>query len=70
MTEIVRRYSKDGTIVVWQPNLCTHSGVCVRGLPEVFNREAHPWVEMNGAPVEQIEDQVRKCPSGALSLGE
>lgn len=36
----------------------------------VFNREAHPWVDMNGAPAQQIADQVRRCPSGALSLDE
>lgn len=70
MTEVVRRYTKDGLTVLWQSRICTHSGVCVRGLPMVFNREAHPWVDMNGAPAQQIADQVRRCPSGALSLDE
>lgn len=70
MTDIVRRYTNEDVTVVWQPRLCTHSGICIRSLPAVFNREAHPWVDMNGAPVQQIADQVRRCPSGALSLDE
>lgn len=62
------RYEKDGVTVVWQPELCTHSGVCVRGLGIVFNPQARPWVDMAAAPVEQIAAQVRQCPSGALSI--
>jgi Iron-binding zinc finger CDGSH type/Divergent 4Fe-4S mono-cluster len=37
------------------------------GLVEVFNPRAKPWVKMNGAGTGRIIEQVRKCPSGALS---
>ena len=30
-------YTNGEIVVVWQPHLCIHSGVCVRMLPEVYN---------------------------------
>jgi hypothetical protein len=36
-------------------------------LIEVFNPRERPWVKMDGATTERIIEQVRKCPSGALS---
>jgi uncharacterized Fe-S cluster protein YjdI len=32
------------------------------------NLDARPWVNIDGAEPQQIVDQVRKCPSGALSI--
>jgi uncharacterized Fe-S cluster protein YjdI len=60
-------YSKDGTTVVWKPSLCIHSAKCVLGLGSVFNPQARPWINMDAAPSERIVEQVKKCPSGALS---
>ena len=60
-------YNKDGITVIWKPELCIHSAKCVLGLGSVFNLSARPWINMDGAPVERIVDQVKKCPSGALS---
>ena len=65
---IVKRYTKDGVTVVWQPALCIHSKVCWHQLPEVFNPRVKPWVDMNGADAERIIAQVQSCPSGALSI--
>jgi uncharacterized Fe-S cluster protein YjdI len=62
-------YSKDGVTVIWKPALCVHSARCVHGLGIVFNPSARPWIDMDGAPVDRIAEQVKKCPSGALSLG-
>lgn len=62
-------YKKGETTVVWQPHLCAHSAVCVKGLPGVFNPKARPWINVDGAEEQQIREQVGKCPSGALSLG-
>ena len=64
------RYTKDGVTVVWKPNQCIHSGVCVRGLSQVFNPQHRPWINMEGADTEAIIEQVKKCPSGALSIEE
>jgi uncharacterized Fe-S cluster protein YjdI len=61
-------YTKDGITILWQPDKCIHSGVCVRGLSEVFNPRKHPWIDMGNAESNLIAEQVKKCPSGALSL--
>lgn len=61
-------YKNDEIVVVWKPELCKHSGRCVTQLPQVFNLKAHPWININGADVQTIVDQVSKCPTGALSV--
>jgi len=61
-------YTNDEITVVWQPKLCTHSTLCWKGLGEVFNPRTRPWVNINGSSTERIIEQVKKCPSGALSL--
>ena len=33
----------------------------------MFNPKEKPWVKMDGASTSTIIEQVRKCPSGALS---
>ena len=68
MKNLVKRYTKDETTVVWQPDLCTHSKKCFAGLPEVFNPENRPWVQLDQSNAEDIVNQVNKCPSGALSI--
>ena len=67
MKKIVK-YSKEKVTVNWQPDKCTHSAKCVHGLPSVFNQNAKPWVNMDGASLKDIKSQVTACPSGALSL--
>jgi len=63
-----KEYSDKNVTVVWKPNLCIHSEKCFHGLPEVFNPDARPWINMEGADNEQIVSQVKNCPSGALSF--
>lgn len=63
------RYTRDEITVVWKPNVCIHSGICARGLPGVFDPKRRPWIDLSQAEKQQIIDQVKKCPSGALSLG-
>ncbi|MEO8678326.1 MAG: (4Fe-4S)-binding protein [Vicinamibacterales bacterium] len=65
--DIIKRYTKDGVTVIWQPSLCIHSAICARGLPQVFDPRRRPWVMMEGTDVETIVKQVEECPSGALS---
>jgi uncharacterized Fe-S cluster protein YjdI len=62
-----KRYTNNEVTIVWQPDVCIHAGICVRGLPEVFNAKAKPWINIDGASTEQLINQVKKCPSGALS---
>jgi putative redox protein len=60
-------YSNNDITVTWKPSLCKHSGRCVSHLGAVFNLNAHPWINMQGAPTEAIIKQVNECPSGALT---
>lgn len=68
MTEPKRlqSYENDEIVVTFDPNVCTHSGVCVRGLRAVFDVGKKRWVMLEGAPADAIAAQVAKCPSGAL----
>jgi len=65
-----KKYTKDDLTVIWKPKLCIHSANCVNGLPEVFDPEARPWINLEGVEAERVRRQVLSCPSGALSLEE
>lgn len=65
--EKIIRYKNDDITVIWKPDTCIHSTLCWKGLISVFNPKERPWVKMDGATTERIIEQVRKCPSGALS---
>ncbi len=67
MNEIIKKYTNGEVTVVWQPSKCIHSTICFRGLPDVFDPAKRPWVNIQGAATERIVDQVKACPSGALS---
>lgn len=67
MKSIKKEYTNGEVTIVWQNKLCIHSGICVRGLPAVFNTNESPWINVEGATKEEIISQVKKCPSGALS---
>lgn len=69
-SKIVKKYSNGDITVVWEPSKCIHTGNCVRGLPEVFDAKAKPWINVEGADSQSIIDQVKNCPSGALSILE
>lgn len=62
-----KEYNNGEITVVWQPELCIHSTVCFKGLPSVFQPRVRPWIKIDAASTEAIVDQVRACPSGALS---
>ena len=64
---MIKHYSNGEVTVVWQPDLCRHSGICARGLPTVFDPRRRPWIEMQHADSQTITAQVDRCPSGALS---
>ena len=68
MKEVTKRYTKDDLTVVWQNAKCTHSKKCFAGLSEVFNPDNRPWIQLDNAAAEAIIAQVKKCPSGALSI--
>lgn len=66
MKSITKKYSNGEVTIIWQPDLCTHSGNCVRGLKQVFDPKKRPWITPESASTNDIVEQVKKCPSGAL----
>jgi len=47
--------------------ICSHAGYCTDGLPSVWRMRTEPWIDPDGADVQEIIDTIKKCPSGALS---
>jgi uncharacterized Fe-S cluster protein YjdI len=67
MPKTTHKYTNGEVTIVWKPDVCIHSTLCWKGLTEVFNPKERPWIKPTGATTERIIEQVRKCPSGALS---
>ena len=62
----VQSYETPDITVTFDPNVCIHSGVCVRGLPLVFDVKRKRWVRPELAPAADVAAQIERCPSGAL----
>ena len=60
-------YRSEELTVIWEPEKCIHSEKCFKGLSNVFNPNARPWVDVNGADDKTIRNQIDACPSGALA---
>ena len=67
MKDITKKYTNGEVTIVWKPDTCIHSAICFKGLGEVFDPQKRPWITPEGASTERIIEQVKKCPSGALS---
>lgn len=67
MPKSTHNYTNGEVTIVWKPDTCIHATLCWKGLNKVFNPGKRPWIEPTGATTDQIIEQVRKCPSGALS---
>lgn len=66
MSKRLQSYEGDGITVTFDPNICVHSGVCVRGLHAVFDVKRKRWIDVDAASPDEIAAQVARCPSGAL----
>lgn len=60
------RYAGRHITILDNRGLCAHSGVCTESLKAVFRLDAEPWIDPEGAAVEEIIETIRRCPSGAL----
>jgi uncharacterized Fe-S cluster protein YjdI len=62
-----KTYTNGEVTVTWEPAKCIHSEKCFKGLPEVFKPSEKPWIKMEGSTTDEIVNQVKICPSGALN---
>lgn len=67
MKDITKKYTNGEVTVVWKPAQCIHSAICFKGLGKVFDPQKRPWVTPEGGTTTEIVEQIKKCPSGALS---
>jgi uncharacterized Fe-S cluster protein YjdI len=68
MKDITKKYSNGEVTIVWKPDMCRHSAICFKGLGEVFHPQELPWITPEKSSTEKIVEQIKKCPSGALSF--
>jgi uncharacterized Fe-S cluster protein YjdI len=66
MAHRLQTYEGRGFAVTFDPNVCIHSGNCVRGLLTVFDVTRKRWIDVEAAAPEAIAAQIDRCPSGAL----
>ena len=66
MARRLQVYETPDITVTFEPDLCIHSGNCVRGLPAVFDVRRKRWVRPEAATADEVEAQVARCPSKAL----
>ncbi len=63
-----KEYSNGEITILWKPEKCIHSGICVKTLPKVYNPKERPWIKLKNATSKELINQVSKCPSEALSI--
>jgi uncharacterized Fe-S cluster protein YjdI len=61
-------YETDQVRVMFDPNVCMHSGVCLRTLPAVFDVRQQRWVRPENASTDDVhrgglEMSLRRAPS-------
>lgn len=61
-----QEYQTDAIRVTYDPDVCKHAAECLRGLPQVFNVGAKPWIQPQHADAPAVAEQVGRCPTGAL----
>lgn len=66
MSKRLQTYEVPGITVTFDPNVCIHSAVCIRGLPKVFDVRRKKWIEADAATPDEVAAQIDRCPSGAL----
>ncbi|HEX7806361.1 MAG TPA: (4Fe-4S)-binding protein [Cellulomonas sp.] len=60
--------------VSFDREVCRHAAECVRGMPDVFDTSARPWINPEVAGTTDLANRLRevvgRCPSGALAIVE
>ena len=54
--------------VRWDARLCIHIGECGRSRGELFVSGRDPWCQPDVVELDEVQDVVERCPTGALTL--
>ena len=68
MEKRLQVYETPTVTVTFDPEICQHTGICLRGLPNVFDVTRKRWVRPELATAEEVIAQVARCPSGVLQI--
>ena len=61
-----RTYETERIAVHWDSARCIHTRRCIEALPEVFDPQRRPWIDVTRAESDALADAVERCPTGAL----
>lgn len=60
-------FSNHEITVTYNPHCCINAELCAKQLSNVFRSTVIPWIDLEGAQTDDIINQIKKCPSGALT---
>jgi uncharacterized Fe-S cluster protein YjdI len=63
----IKEYYNEDLTILWEPKKCIHAAICVHTLPKVYDPDGKPWIQPKNASIQELKDQIDKCPSGALT---
>lgn len=63
-----KKFTNKDITVTYDPSTCKLSGTCAKELSNVFSDRIIPWINLDEGKTEDIIQQVKKCPSGALQF--
>jgi CDGSH-type Zn-finger protein/uncharacterized Fe-S cluster protein YjdI len=61
------KYPGKNLDVFWNGRLCIHVGECGRAKGELFTTGRKPWCDPTLASDDEVEEVVKRCPTGALN---
>lgn len=64
---VQRKYETDKIRVLWSSDLCIHTAICLNALPDVFDVQRRPWIDINASAADEVAQAVEMCPTGALT---
>src|SRR5688572_3742989 len=61
-----RRYKGTDVDITYSLKRCIHAAECVNHLRSVWDKDKRPWINADGASVDEVAAVIELCPSGAL----